>query len=233
MRLSGGIFHRTADKVIMAEVKSTYADLPVKGDVVLDVGANIGAASRLFLDRGARKVIAIEPDPTNMALLRRNLAKRPAVVIWAAAGANPGRERFHMHTSKPYLSSLLEDKGRHSIMVPVVPLGALFAQYAPSVVKVDIEFGEYDLPELHYLPDFVRSLALEVHVRYDLVFKHKTQTDAELRDRRQQAADLIAAIEAQGFTRASWKVKRAKDRPIEDDTGLAPLTKSIDAVWTR
>ena len=46
-----------------------------KGDVVLDVGANIGAYTREALDEGASVVIAIEPGPENVACLRRNFKR--------------------------------------------------------------------------------------------------------------------------------------------------------------
>ncbi|MBI5086415.1 MAG: FkbM family methyltransferase, partial [Acidobacteria bacterium] len=44
-----------------------------RGDVVLDCGANIGQYSRVALAAGASKVIAIEPVPSNIEVLRRNL----------------------------------------------------------------------------------------------------------------------------------------------------------------
>jgi FkbM family methyltransferase len=43
-----------------------------KGDVVLDCGANVGVFTRVALDRGASKVVAIEPAPENIECLRRN-----------------------------------------------------------------------------------------------------------------------------------------------------------------
>ena len=45
-----------------------------RGDVVLDCGANVGVFTRLALDHGASKVIAIEPAPENLECLRRNFA---------------------------------------------------------------------------------------------------------------------------------------------------------------
>ena len=134
---------------------------------------------------------------------------------------------------KPFLTSTIEDKGRIAVKVPQVTLGGLLSRYPASVVKCDIEFGEYELPELTCLPDFVKVLALEVHVRYDLVFSRKTQTDAELREHRQRAADLMASIESQGFRLLKRREKKAKDRPIQDVTGLDPYSKSVDAIWTR
>jgi FkbM family methyltransferase len=44
------------------------------GDVVLDCGAHVGAYTREALAAGARLVVAIEPSPTNIVVLKRNLA---------------------------------------------------------------------------------------------------------------------------------------------------------------
>jgi FkbM family methyltransferase len=226
------IAHRRADRVIINEVKSTYRNLPIQpGDVVLDLGANIGAASRLFLDRGAAKIIAVEPDPASVILLRRNLARLPAEIHWAAVGADVGETKVYVSRTKPYLSSLFPDAGRVAVRVPVYPLAGLLKKYQPTVVKCDIEFGEYQLDWT--LPDFVRVVALEVHIRYDLVFSERRQTDAELREQRRTAALLMDRIADQGFSLIQRKDKIAKDRPIEDDTGLGPLVKSVDAILAR
>lgn len=45
------------------------------GDVVLDCGANVGVYARKALERGASKVISVEPAPENLKCLRRNFAK--------------------------------------------------------------------------------------------------------------------------------------------------------------
>jgi FkbM family methyltransferase len=45
-----------------------------QGDVVLDCGANMGVFTRVALDHGARLVIAIEPAPENLEVLKRNFA---------------------------------------------------------------------------------------------------------------------------------------------------------------
>lgn len=44
-----------------------------RGDVFLDLGANIGVSSRYALTRGAREVFCYEPDPDMMQLLQCNL----------------------------------------------------------------------------------------------------------------------------------------------------------------
>ena len=56
------------------------------GDIVLDCGANVGVYTRIALDAGAAKVVAIEPAPENVRVLRRNFEKEAAegrVVVYS------------------------------------------------------------------------------------------------------------------------------------------------------
>lgn len=223
---------RRRDQLIVKEVQKTYGDVPVgPKDVVLDLGANIGASGRLFLDKGAARLIAIEADPTNVIFAQRNLRKR-ATVLWAAVGAKRGKMAFYPAPAQPYLSSKLPAKGRRAVQVPVVAFADLLKHYRPTIVKCDIEFGEWDLPELWALPDHVRVLALELHIRHDLV-TGTIQPDADLTAQRQKAVELMASFEAQGFRVIKRKDKQAKAGTITDDTGLGPSVKSIDAIWAR
>lgn len=223
---------RRRDQLIVKEVQKTYGDVPVgPKDVVLDLGANIGASGRLFLDKGAARVIAIEADPTNVIFAQQNLRKR-ATVMWAAVGAKRGKMMFYPSAAQPYLSSNLPAKGRRGVQVPVVAFGDLLKHYRPTIVKCDIEFGEWDLPELWALPDHVRVLALELHIRHDLV-TGTMQSDEAHREQRQKTVDLIASFEAQGFRVIKRKDKQARAGKVDDDTGLGPLVKSIDAIWAR
>jgi len=45
-----------------------------EGDIVLDCGANVGVYTRRALRQGARIVVAIEPAPQNIEVLKRNFA---------------------------------------------------------------------------------------------------------------------------------------------------------------
>ena len=47
----------------------------IDGDLILDLGANVGYSSAYFLSRYRKSpVVAVEPDPDNFAILQRNLA---------------------------------------------------------------------------------------------------------------------------------------------------------------
>lgn len=234
---STGVLYRTSDKPIIDEVPDVYGNVPVrKDDVVLDLGAHIGIASRLMLSKGAVRVVAVEADPANLPILRRNLRRQPAVIIPAVVGAKAGRVPFYTRADRGYTGSVLADPTRRRTVVPVVPFGGLLAAYRPSIVKCDIEFSEYGLPELRALPAFVRVVAMEVHIRFAGIFAGRTMDMGQLRERRQAAADLIAAIDAQGYRQTWRKDKQAKPgepRAEDDDTDLGAMTKCACITWVR
>jgi hypothetical protein len=65
---------------------------PDSAPLIVDAGANIGASALYFLDAypGSR-VVAIEPEPNNCTLLRRNCSGLPVHLIEAAIGPREGR----------------------------------------------------------------------------------------------------------------------------------------------
>jgi FkbM family methyltransferase len=71
--------------------RSNPEDHVQPGDIVLDVGARNGFFVANALQRGAVKVIAMEPEPRNIECLRRNFPEEIAcgrvVIIPAAAGS--------------------------------------------------------------------------------------------------------------------------------------------------
>lgn len=232
-----GVVYRPADKLIIDEVPGVYGNVPVEtSDVVLDLGAHIGIASRLLLAKGAARTIAVEADPANLPLLRRNLASYPAIVLPVAVGPKAGSVAFYTRPDRGYVGSILADPQRKRLTVPMVPFGGLLKQYRPTIVKSDIEFAEYTLPEMRALPDYVRVVAMEVHIRFVGIFAGRTMDADELRERRQAAADLMASFDAQGF-RTHWrKDKQAKvgEPPAaEDGTGLGAMTKCVCITWVR
>src|SRR4051812_18798477 len=92
---TGGLdrFEPRSVKVLRAAVRP--------GDVVYDVGANIGFFATLFSRWvGAEgRVFAVEPEPENLALLRRNLESNRCgnvTVCDCAVGARRGVSHFSM-----------------------------------------------------------------------------------------------------------------------------------------
>jgi FkbM family methyltransferase len=66
--------------------------------VVLEVGAWVGTFAREALNHGARKVIALEPEPSNFVCMEKNfeneIASGRLLLVKAAAWSHDGTERF-------------------------------------------------------------------------------------------------------------------------------------------
>jgi FkbM family methyltransferase len=131
------------------------------GDAVFDIGANIGFYSVLFSQWVGRagKVIAFEPDPHNLSLLKRNLQINRCentVVRDIALGVTQGEATFsrdtftgstgHLGGGPTYADSLFGN-GRESVVN--VKTNTLDGEVAvcgpPNLLKLDIEGGEYDV----------------------------------------------------------------------------------------
>lgn len=113
--------------------------------IIVDAGANIGAASLWFsAEFPEARIVAIEPDPENAELLRRNLASRSHhVVIEAAIGAEVG----HVSLRDEGLSWAIRTE-RAQAGIPVITMADAFAASGgdtPFLAKIDIEGFEKDL----------------------------------------------------------------------------------------
>jgi len=140
----------------------------VKGDVVLDVGAYLGDTPLMWLYKGARSVIAVEPVPLHFQYLERNVAGLPVICINASLAVqlpyDPNLDwsvvygLFDIDTSITSINKL---------NVPVVQLIDLVKEHRPTLVKLDCEGCEhYVLEQLSQLPKFdVNKIAVEFHVR--------------------------------------------------------------------
>jgi FkbM family methyltransferase len=131
------------------------------GDVVFDVGANIGWYS-LVLDRQAPPgvdILAFEPDPDNHALLRENLARngtRGVTPVRAAAGPVPSRQQlFRYGTGNAGRHSLLPIHGGEAVEVETVRLDDAWDAHGLGdrplrLIKIDVE--GYELEALRGAP---------------------------------------------------------------------------------
>lgn len=134
------------------------------GDVVLDVGANIGWYS-LVLARAAPAgvdILAFEPDPDNFALLQANLAANAArcvTPIRAAAGPTANRERLYRYDhGNAGRHSLLPIHGGDSVDVETVRLDDTWDQQGfgdrpLKLIKIDVE--GYELAALRGAPQLL------------------------------------------------------------------------------
>ena len=170
-----GMYYRpnTCDKKMISEVLRDWTHLEItEDDVVLDLGSNIGAFSKVALDAGAKQVIAIEADEFNHEVLEMNIGSDPrATVLHRAVVGDDSKE----------ITFLIKDNGnsacagkvctRESDMkskrffkqtIPAINFQDVLDKYRPNLIKIDIEGGEYAILNQR-LPDYVKMLAIEIH----------------------------------------------------------------------
>lgn len=132
---------------ILDRINRRYEQILAEGrtPVIVDAGANIGAASLWFgLQYPRAAVIAIEPVPETVIILRKNLADRPNMTVLAAAvGARPGHVTLSNFGHSQGARTARADQGCPVVTIPQAmeqaPNGTLL------IVKIDIEGFEDDL----------------------------------------------------------------------------------------
>ena len=117
-------------------------------DVVFDVGAHLGVFTRLALRRGARLVVAIEPNPMNTACLERTFASEIAAgrvrLVKAAAWHTVGSLNFEFGPSSQ-MGHAAARRGVRTLAVRATTLDAIAAEERlerVDFIKMDIEGAE-------------------------------------------------------------------------------------------
>lgn len=140
----------------MAEMDTRFYGTGVRavhpGDIVLDCGANVGVFTRLALNDGAAKVIAIEPMPENIESLRRTFAKEieeGRVVVYGKGvwDKDDFLEMLIDPTNSAADSFVIHQKGSKAfeVKLPLTTIDKLVAELnLPKVdfIKMDIEGAE-------------------------------------------------------------------------------------------
>jgi len=118
----------------------------VMNEVVLDIGAYVGDTPLMWLYKGAKSVIAVEPVPLHFQYLVRNVEGLSVICLNASVGG-PLPKIPSQEGQVSY--GLLDDAGDDLLDVPVVQLTELVERYRPTVVKLNCEGCEhYVLEEL-------------------------------------------------------------------------------------
>ncbi|HTZ77758.1 MAG TPA: FkbM family methyltransferase, partial [Stellaceae bacterium] len=134
--------------------RALYSRFIRPGDLCFDIGAHVGDRVGYFLALGAN-VVAVEPQPAAMAVLRRLYGRNPRVtLVEAAVGASPGEATLHLDPGNPTVATLSESwarevgrsrsfarvRWRQRIPVAVTTLDALVARHGmPAFAKIDVE----------------------------------------------------------------------------------------------
>lgn len=119
---------------------------------VVDVGANIGAFTLLAVDRGASRIVAVEPASRTCELLRENLFTNGVAgrveVVQAGIGGESGARALFLAPDSP-MSTCCHSGGAGSEAetVRIMTIEQLMAEHQLShvdLLKMDCEGAEYE-----------------------------------------------------------------------------------------
>jgi FkbM family methyltransferase len=142
------------DRTRARAMDELYRRFVKPGDLVFDIGAHVGDRIAAFRRLGAR-VIAVEPQPAFVRVLRLLYGRDGAVAIrQAAIGRAVGATDLMINVKNPTVSTASRDFVRaaqgargweretwsKAIRVPVTTLDALIDEFGmPAFIKIDVE----------------------------------------------------------------------------------------------
>lgn len=152
-----------------AQVIERYDRLVANGNtpVIIDAGANIGAASLFFARAFPRaRILAVEPEPANAFCSRRNCAANERITVHEAAIGSAGGaivlDNPSGHAWAP--RSLRAESGQGIDIVTIPQLVESVPNGALLIAKIDIEGFESDLfaENLDWI-DETEVILVEIH----------------------------------------------------------------------
>jgi FkbM family methyltransferase len=152
------------------------AALPRPPRTIVDLGANTGLAARWFLTLWPdARVVAVEPEPGNLEVLRPNLEGAGAragqlTVVPAAVGARERTAVLHTTSGEYGFTMVGEPAGDTGIDVPVVTMSTVLDACGFETIdllKADIEGAERELfADCAGWIGLVQAMVVECHGDY-------------------------------------------------------------------
>jgi len=145
-----------------------------KGDLIFDIGANIGLETAKFLNYGA-KVVSVEPQQFCYSqLCTKFLNGKNVIILQKGVADKPGRKKLYICDKFNEISIFSSDfmtKGRHGKKfiwnrieeVEVITLDKLIDEFGlPKFCKIDVEGYEYNV--IMGLSNKIPYLSFEFHI---------------------------------------------------------------------
>jgi FkbM family methyltransferase len=194
------------------------------GDLVFDVGSNVGDKAAALLARGV-KVVCVEPQPACVAILERRFAGHPDVkIVPKGLGSRPGILEMHINTQAPVLSTFSPEwmTGRFAhetwdqkVDVAITTLDDLVREHGtPRYVKIDVEGFEYEV---------VCGLTRRVGV---VSFEFTSEFFAN-------AERMLRYLQNLGYSRFNFSVGERTDFALANWADVAPLCAVLKNLAVR
>ena len=178
LKTTGGILRSLriyyGNRAHAAGMDRLYSQFIKDGDLVFDVGSHVGDRVASFSRLGAR-VVAVEPQPAMVTVLKLLHGRNPAVTIESVAvGREAGSAKLMINPGNPTVSTASQEfvsaahnalgwetqRWTRTIQVPVTTLDALIGKHGkPAFIKIDVEGFEAEV--LAGLTQQVRALSFE------------------------------------------------------------------------
>jgi FkbM family methyltransferase len=137
-----GVHEKSETEIVKREIK--------KGDVALDIGANIGYYTLIFarLVGAEGKVFSFEPDPYNFNLLKKNVeinGYKNVELIQKAVSHQTGKTRLYFKQDNHTINTIYASFGSFKTLdIEAVSLDEYFVNYPGAIdfIKMDIQGAE-------------------------------------------------------------------------------------------
>lgn len=164
--IQGRVAHVGTIKEVIVEKDYEINQKKIKGDII-DAGANIGIAQlvlRKLIQKKAR-MICVEPDPYNVALLIENTQNCEIVV--SALSNDVGHDFFNFSSTgiTGHLENIGENKSESVVKVTTIDQLTKNNKLSPGLIKIDVEGADLKVIEgaKETLKKFHPIIIIEIH----------------------------------------------------------------------
>jgi FkbM family methyltransferase len=172
------------DDVIVTDLLGAYGDLFFPLDIseipenawILDLGSHHGAyAVTALLRYPTAQVIAVEPDPNALNLLRKNIElnslKDRIEIVDAAIGAQDGEAMLEQSIEGSWGNRVITKPGASPVVrIKTLCLTSILRSRRPYLIKCNCEGGEFTL-----IP---QMLSMGLRPRFIILFLHPEEGDS-------------------------------------------------------